>query len=161
MCGVASCLVAVHRGTEAVSVIDECIRLAAGKVVDPQILPVMIDLRLRHFETTGDAAKCRQTAVMWDKLNRTDSASLYRSACLHAVTAKVLRVAGKSTTGTDQFALEADNAMAWLKQAVAAGYKDAAQFNKDSDLNCLRNREDFKQLAAALRRPKETKQAAP
>jgi eukaryotic-like serine/threonine-protein kinase len=161
MCGVASCLVAVHRGTEAVSVIDECVRLAAGKVVDPQILPVMIDLRLRYFEKTADAANCSQTAVMWDKLHRTDSASLYRSACLHAVTAKVLGAAGKSTPGTDQSAVEADSAMAWLKQAVAAGYKDAAQFNKDSDLNALRDREDFKQLAVALSPPRETTKAAP
>jgi serine/threonine protein kinase len=157
MCGVASCLVAVQRGAEAVSVIDECVRRAAGKVVDPQIFPVMIDLRLRHFAKTGDAANCRETTVMWEKLKRTDPASLYKSACFHAVTAKLLSAAGKSTSDTDQSAVEADSAMERLKQAVAAGYKDAAQFNKNSDLDYLRNREDFNELAASLRPPKETK----
>ena len=40
--------------------------------------------------------------------------------------------------------------MAWLKQAVAAGYKDAAHMKQDNDLDSLRHREDFKKLVAEL-----------
>jgi hypothetical protein len=40
--------------------------------------------------------------------------------------------------------------MAWLKQAVAAGYNDAAHMSKDNDLDCLREREDFKKLLGDL-----------
>ena len=40
--------------------------------------------------------------------------------------------------------------MAWLKQAVAAGYKDAAHMNQDQDLDAVRDREDFKTLLAEL-----------
>ena len=40
--------------------------------------------------------------------------------------------------------------MAWLKQAVAAGYKDAAHMERDKDLDALRDREDFKKLLAEL-----------
>jgi len=152
MCGLAESLVAVHRGAEAVPIIDECVQRAAGKTVDPHLLPLLIDLRLRHFEELKDAAGCRQTAAMWDKLKRTDVESLYQSACYRAVTAAVLRAADKSASAAHQADAEADGAMTWLKQAVAAGYKDATQMKKDNDLDSLRAREDFKKLIAELDR---------
>ena len=82
-------------------------------------------LRLRHFEKTKDAAGCRATAEMWEKLKRTDAGSLYNAACWRAVTAAVIEHDPK-TPGADASRLareEADRAMAWLKQAVAAGYE--------------------------------------
>jgi tetratricopeptide (TPR) repeat protein len=161
MCGVAESLVAVHRGAEAVPVIDECVQLAAGKDVDPRLLPRVIDLRLRHFEQTKDAAGCRQTAAMWEKLNRTDLDSLYKTACFRAVTAAVLRAADKSTSAAHQADAEADRGMAWLKQAVAAGYKDAAHMKQDKDLDSLHARADFKKLVAELERLKEREKAKP
>src|SRR5439155_4078489 len=45
---------------------------------------------------------------------------------------------------------EADRAMAWLQQAIAAGYMDAAHMKKDKDLDALRDREDFKKLLTEL-----------
>jgi tetratricopeptide (TPR) repeat protein len=161
MCGLAECLVAVHRGTEAVPVIDECVQLAAGKDVDPRLLPRVIELRLRHFEKTKDAAGCRQTAAMWEKLKRTDLDSLYKTACFRAVSAAVLRAADKSASAAHQADAEADRGMAWLKQAVAAGYKDAAHMKQDKDLDSLRAREDFKKLIAELERLKEREKAKP
>jgi hypothetical protein len=106
-------------------------------------------LRLRHFEKTKDAAGCRATAEMWEKLNRADAESLYTAARLRATTAAVL----KSTPGADATRLakeQADRAMAWLKEAVTAGYKDAAQMEADPLLDALRDRQDFKKLAAEL-----------
>jgi hypothetical protein len=53
-------------------------------------------------------------------------------------------------------ATEADKALAWLKQAVAAGYTDSATMKKRKDLDSLRARDDFKNLltqAAANARP--------
>jgi eukaryotic-like serine/threonine-protein kinase len=44
----------------------------------------------------------------------------------------------------------ADRAMEMLRQAVARGYKDAAHMKKDTDLDPLRAREDFKKLLADL-----------
>ncbi len=41
-------------------------------------------------------------------------------------------------------------AIDWLKQAVAAGYKDVEHMKKDTDLDPLREREDFKKLIAEL-----------
>lgn len=45
--------------------------------------------------------------------------------------------------------------MAWLDQAVAAGYHDAARLKTSKDLDTLRDRTDFKRLLADL----STKQA--
>jgi hypothetical protein len=51
--------------------------------------------------------------------------------------------------------------MAWLKQAVSAGYKDAAHMNRDSDLDSLCGREDFKHLVAGLEGVKTSEKAKP
>jgi hypothetical protein len=44
----------------------------------------------------------------------------------------------------------ADRAMELLRKAVNAGYKDAAHMTKDTDLDPLRGREDFKKLMAEI-----------
>jgi serine/threonine protein kinase/tetratricopeptide (TPR) repeat protein len=147
---IAECLVKLERGAEAVPVIDECVRRSAGKAVRADLLPSVMVLRLRHFEKAGDAAGCRQTAEMWEGLKRTDAVSLYNAACLRAVTAAVFRAADDCPAGVAEADAEADRAMAWLKQAVAAGYKDAEHMRKDTDLDALRGRADFMELVAVL-----------
>jgi hypothetical protein len=143
MLSVAESLIALERGAKAVLVIDEFVQRAADNDLPPLWHRSVMIQRLRHFEKTKDPAGCRQTAEMWEKLNRTDAGSLYNAACNRAVTAEVL-------TGTKQADAEAEQAMAWLKKAVAAGYKDAAHMQKDKDLDALRHRDDFKKLMAEL-----------
>jgi serine/threonine protein kinase len=150
-------LVQVDRGAAAVPLIDECVRRAAGKAVHPRLIQGAMDTRLRHFQKTRDAEGCRATAEMWEKLKRTDAVSLYEAACMRAVTAAVLRAGGKPKGRAEDAATEADRAMAWLKQAVAAGFKDVAYMRQDTDLDALRNRADFQELLAAL----QTQSAAP
>jgi eukaryotic-like serine/threonine-protein kinase len=65
---------------------------------------------------------------------------MYNIACVHAI------MSAKSKDGR-----EADAAMNLLKQAVAAGYKDVTQIEKDDDLKHLRSREDFKKLLGDLK----------
>src|SRR5262249_52423573 len=93
---------------------------------------------------------CRQTAEMWENLKRTDADSLYHAARMRAVTAAVFRAADKSPTGGKQADAEADRAIVWLKQAVAAGYKNAAHMNQDKDLAALRDRADFMKLVTMV-----------
>jgi hypothetical protein len=151
MGAVAECLVKLDRGTEAVPVIDDCIRRATGRDVHPELLPDVMDLRLRHFAKARDAAGCRQTAMMWESLKRTDAASLYQAARLRAVTAAVLRgTDSPSGPQAREAGAEADRAMAWLTQAVAAGYKNVAHMKQDNDLDALRDRADFAKLMAVL-----------
>jgi hypothetical protein len=119
--------------------------------------PRLIELRLRHFEKIKDASACRATAEMWERLNRADADSFYNAACFRAVTAAVIKVDPK-TPGADAERLateEADRAMVWLHKAVAAGYRNAGHVAKDTDLDTLRGREDFKKLLGELQDKKK------
>jgi hypothetical protein len=97
-----------------------------------------------------DAAGCRQTAEIWESLKRADANGLYNAACMRAVTAAVLRAADQSSEGGKLADAEANRAMARLKQAVAAGYKNAAHMKQDRDLDALRDRADFTKLLTGL-----------
>ena len=93
---------------------------------------------------------------MWKKLNRTNAGSLYNAASLRAVTAAVQ--AKNSAADAARLAKEdADRAVQWLQKAVTAGWKDAARMRKDSDLDPLRERADFKKLLAELEEGAEKK----
>jgi tetratricopeptide (TPR) repeat protein len=166
MGNLAETLFKLDRGGEAITIIDECLKRATGKVVDPQTLPQVVDLRLRHFQKAKDAAGCRATAEIWEKLKRMDADSLYNAACYRAVTAVVIKQDAK-TPGADAARLakeEADRAMAWLAQAVTAGYKNAGHMKKDTDLDALRDRPDFQKLLSEVEakgKDKESKPAQP
>jgi eukaryotic-like serine/threonine-protein kinase len=154
MVNLASSLTQAGRGAEAIALIDEFLPKSSVPGVDPRLVPYVIGLRLMHFRKAGDPAECRATAETWEKLNRTDAGSLYNAACFRSVTAAVQAKA----PGADAARLakdDADRAMAWLTKAVAAGYKDAAHMKKDTDLDSLREREDFKKLLAEVEAGKE------
>jgi serine/threonine protein kinase len=144
----AESLIKLGNGARAVSVIDECVRRSAGQAVHAKLIPNAMDLRMRYFEELKDAAGCRATAEMWEQLGRTDAASLYQAAGCRAVTAVLLRA-----TDTAAAAAEADGAMAWLRQAVAAGYKDVTNLRQNKDLQVLHGRADFQELLAGLTSP--------
>ncbi|MCI0457576.1 MAG: hypothetical protein L0Z62_11450 [Gemmataceae bacterium] len=69
---------------------------------------------------------------------------------MRAVTAAVLRVRNQSGSAAMDAAAEAERAMAWLKQAVVAGFNDVALLRRDQDLTVLREREDFQKLLSEL-----------
>ena len=74
---------------------------------------------------------------MWEKLNRTDPNCLYKAACFRAVSVASLRSVDKSAVTAHQADAEADRAMVWLKQSVAARYKDLAHIKQDKDLDSV------------------------
>ena len=149
MWGVASELYSLDRGAEAVPITDEIIERAATLIVQPDLVGVAKP-RLQYFEKAKNAAGCRTTAELWEKLHRTDARSLYCAACYRAVTAKVIRDTDQSPVAAEQAGAEADRAMAWLQQAVAAGYKKVALLKTDTDLDALRERTDFRKLVSTL-----------
>jgi tetratricopeptide (TPR) repeat protein len=67
----------------------------------------------------------------------------YDFACVYAL------ASGKDAANREAYAARA---VELLRQAVAKGWKDAAQMRKDTDLDPLRTREDFRQLLASLER---------
>ena len=105
----------------------------------------MYDYKLEILKEKKDAAGCRATAETWENLKRSDANSLFSAGCFRAVCAAVMRE--QKEEGADE---QADKAMLWLKQAIAAGYKDAAELKKDTDLDPLRDRADFKELIEQL-----------
>jgi serine/threonine protein kinase len=155
MWGVADSLVRLGRGAEAVPVIDECVQRAAGQVVHPGLLPGVLGLRMRHFAERKDAIGCRQTAEKWENLKRRDAASLYDAARLRAVTAAMFRSTDRSPAVGLQADAEADRALAWLKQAIAAGYNNVAHLKRDRAFDALRERPAFTDLVTLLERRRD------
>ena len=74
--------------------------------------------------------------------------SKYRLARIHA-----LMIRG-STGGTKH----ADLAMEWLRKAVTAGWKDVARMKTDTELDALRDRDDFKKLISDLEARQATRE---
>ncbi len=139
---------------EALKLYEEALALRKAKIGSGhqdvlKSIREMAGLRLHHFEQTKDAAGCRSMAELCEKLQPTDPASCYDVARHRAVTAAVLRAGGKPDQAK-QADVEADRAMAWLKKAVAAGYKDVAKLNQDKAFDSLRDREDFRKLLTEL-----------
>jgi hypothetical protein len=155
MWGVAYNLVKLDRGAEALPVIDEFIRHTTSKTNAPRLLPCIMDLRLRHFEQIGDAAGCRQTGELWENLKRTDPDSCYTAARMRAVTAAVLRATDASPEAGKQVDAEADRAVDWLKQALAAGYENRSRVKQEKDFAALRDRADFVKLVKMLEDPRD------
>ncbi len=139
-------LVAAGRGAEAVPVIDECVRRGGSKPESAAMVSAVMDFRLRHFQKAGDAAGCRATAEMWEKLDRPDAANWYVAAGMRAVASAVSAKAGLPA----EAAADAARAIGSLQKAVKAGFKDAARIKRDEDLHPLRGRDDFKKLLADL-----------
>jgi hypothetical protein len=145
---VAGSLIDLGRHLEAMSLIDDCLRRAAGRSVDPRLVPGLHEFRLRSFAKQRDGTGCRQTAESWEKLERKDAESLYRAAVFRSVTAGLLPAEARSD--------DARKAVEWLRCAVAAGYdrqRLLAQMTQDPDLAPLRGRDDFKLLMTDLAMP--------
>ncbi len=147
----AESLVHLRRGDEAAAVIDECLRLAAGKADNRRLIQAAKILQLRRLVAqTGPAADFRTWAETWETPNPKDPGSLYWTACAWALTSAV-QAKAPATDAAGRAAADADTAMAWLAKAVAAGYDNRANLESDPDLAELRTRGDFPRLLASLR----------
>jgi len=157
---------AVGRHSDAVKLREEtlALRKATLGLDHPHTLNTMKDLAeslVAVHRGTEAVGVIRQAAAIWEKLHRTDVASLYNAACFRAAVAATLRAADTSPAAAKEAGVEADRAMAWLKQAVGAGYKDIANLKKDTDLASLRSRDDFKKLVAELEDAKKREKTRP
>ena len=154
--GVIAQLFHLGRGADALPLVEEVVERAVRLEVQPDLVG-LLNTQRTYYQQARDVAGCRRTAELWEKLRRTDARSLYNAACYRAVTAAVLRASDRSPAAVQEARAEADRAMAWLRQAIAAGYNNAALMKKDSDLDALRDRADFQRLLAEL----ETKREQP
>jgi eukaryotic-like serine/threonine-protein kinase len=157
---------ALGRQAEALKLREETLALRKAKLGPdhPDTLAIMAGVAKSLVAVHRGAEALpviREATARCEKLKRTDPVSLYNAACFRAVTATVLRAADRSASAAHEADAEADRAIDWLKQAVAAGYKDAASMKQNSDLDSLRGREDFTKLLANLERAKQSDKAKP
>jgi serine/threonine-protein kinase len=103
----------------------------------------------RHAES---AASRRQAVAILERLPTLEPIDRYNLACGHANLAALAAVSGSGMTAAEGRA-EAERAMHWLKQAVAAGYRNVALMRKDPDLDSLRSRPDVQLLMMDLEFP--------
>jgi tetratricopeptide (TPR) repeat protein len=100
----------------------------------------------------GDHAAAAETASKLAQCTFDPRADSYDSGCLLS---RCIPLGEKDTRLSESKRKElvktyADQAMDRLRQAVKAGWKDAAHMKKDTDLDPLRGREDFQKLLAEL-----------
>ncbi len=135
--GVVAQLHFLGRGADALPMVEEVVERAVRLEVQPDLVG-LLNTQRTYYQQANDVAGCRRTAELWEKLRRTDARSLYDAACYRAVTAAALRASDKSPAAAQESRAEADRAMTWLRQAIAAGYNNIALMKTDSDLDALR-----------------------
>jgi tetratricopeptide (TPR) repeat protein len=121
--------------------------------------------RLELLTTQGDLAresKQPATAVKFfrssvkarESVSAPTPEQLYDLACTRAKLSGAAADSGSGLSPAEARA-EADQAMAVLRRSVAAGFNSAEKIQKDTDLESLRNRDDFKKLIQELEQPKK------
>jgi tetratricopeptide (TPR) repeat protein len=108
--------------------------------------------RLRIFRNTGDAAGCLAAVTEFEALKPATPVGMYEAACNRSVCAAAI-LADTNTPAADAPRLakeQADLAMAWLRKTIAAGYRNVLLVKHDTNLDALREREDFKKLLTEL-----------
>jgi tetratricopeptide (TPR) repeat protein len=126
----------LHKYAEALPDWDRAVALSP-----PQEQPGLRAERALARLNTGQVAEAIAEVVELMKLPGVPAPVLYNFACVYAV------ASGKNADKKQEYA---DRAMDLLRQAVKAGWKDAAHMKKDTDLDSLRGREDFKKLLQEL-----------
>jgi hypothetical protein len=93
-----------------------------------------------------------RTALTCRDLGWNAPADAYDAACFLSLCIPIVAKLDKldDTKRKDAVQFYGDAAMKLLRDAVGKGFKDAAHMKKDTDLDPLREREDFKKLVAEL-----------
>lgn len=136
----------LKRSSEAIPLIDECLKRAAGTQADSGMINSLMTLRFLHFKLQRDLKQCLATVEMWDKLGLNQSEYYMDRACAWAAISKL-----KSEIEKVSALQEADLAMALIQRAVAVGWKDVKQLEEEKDLDILREREDFRLMLTKLK----------
>jgi tetratricopeptide (TPR) repeat protein len=94
-------------------------------------------------------AAYREAIDRMEKLPQRTSNGHYSTTCYYALLYGIAREKGSGLTPADAHAA-GEQAMATLRRAIAAGYRNAAHMRKDTDLDSLRQRPDFENVLADL-----------
>jgi tetratricopeptide (TPR) repeat protein len=114
--------------------------------------PERVSVRSQQADALVRAGHVAEAVALVTELRKSASLTAeqwYDFGCIYAV------ASGKSADKKKEYA---DQAMRCLRHAVQAGYSDVEHITKDSDLDPLRGREDFKKLLATLAKQAEKPQ---
>jgi serine/threonine-protein kinase len=109
-------------------------------------------IKQREGWTSEAVALFRRAVALMERFPTDSAGYLYNLACYHALLAGVAAEPGSGMSAAEGRA-EADRAMDTLQRAVAMGYRGLVVMQTDTDLNPLRDREDFRQLMLDLAMP--------
>ena len=148
------------RHAEALKLRQETLALRKAKVGpdDPDTLLTMASMALDLIAVHRDAEALgliQEVIAKWGKLKTSDRGTLLSGAVYHAIAATARSGADQSTSSGQRASAEADSAIALLRQAVAAGYRDWGYIKGERAFDGLRDREDFKKVVSDLERPQE------
>jgi hypothetical protein len=162
MYNLASSYAALNRHAEALPLIDAFLANADRPGIEPRLKTIALGMRCEYCQKLGDLAGCRVSVEMLEKRSPTGAIPMYNAACYRALTA-ALQAKAKDPNAGRLANEDADKAMAWLQKAVAVGWRDAAHMKKDTDLDFLRDRDDFKKLLVDLeaKSPRKKEPAPP
>jgi serine/threonine-protein kinase len=91
----------------------------------------------------------REAIALGEKLVKPTSDDLYNISCDYALLHGLSRDKGSGVSAADA-AGAGEKAVATLRRAIMAGYRDTANLRKDTDLDSVRKRHDFEKLLADL-----------
>jgi tetratricopeptide (TPR) repeat protein/tRNA A-37 threonylcarbamoyl transferase component Bud32 len=108
--------------------------------------------RLDLGDLAGAHADTRRALQIWDGLPTRTGENSFEAACCHATLAAV---AGREGSGVPagEARVEAEQAMALLKQAAGEGNRDLIAYRTETALDVLRSRADFQLLMLDLTFP--------
>jgi eukaryotic-like serine/threonine-protein kinase len=111
-------------------------------------------IQQRRGRVAEARASFRTAVAVMERLPTLDLVQIYDLACYLALWAGVAEEPDSNSSTADGRAV-ADRAMDTLRRAVAAGYRDRAHMQVDTDLDALRDRDDFKLLLLDVAIPAE------
>jgi eukaryotic-like serine/threonine-protein kinase len=109
-------------------------------------------VHLKAGRTADAVASTHRAVAILRRLPSRTPRDLYNLACCQGELAGLAAAPGSGMTAAEGRA-EADQAMEWLRQAVAAGYHNVALMRRDTSLDLLRSRLDFQLLMMDLEFP--------
>ena len=113
-------------------------------------LPTFRGSRATSLVKAGKVAEAVAEVAELTKSSSGNAGQWYNFACVYALVA---------TKSADKKAEYGDRAMGLLQKAVKAGYHDVAHMHKDTDLDSLRGRGDFKKLFEDLEKKSQFEKA--
>src|SRR5262249_9561584 len=109
-------------------------------------------VRREQGDAAGAAADWRRAIALYEATPTLTGERTFLFSCCHAGLSGLAAQAGSGVSAAEGPA-EADRAMALLRRAVAAGYRNPAAYRTESALDPLRDRDDFQLLMLDLAMP--------